>query len=153
MTSNVCGNVNGTWDLFHISALVFYGAYGILCWFFPEIYGKNIYFRGNWKELHSTDTILWYFMIGAGECCVHMSLLTLFIFKFGVPDRNIDLSDWMEAYLIIQILTWIKWTITEAYYTYKKVEWFVIGCVHVTLCLIVLSMAIANYTNVKTNCL
>jgi len=150
MSSNC--DINSIWDTFHYSALIFYGAYGILCWFFTEPYGKHIYFRGNWKELHSTDEILWYFMIGAGECCIHMSVLTLFCYKFAHPDRNDDLSNWVEAYLIIQILTWIKWTITEAYYTYKKVEWVVIGCVHVALCLIVLSMAIANYSEVKTKC-
>lgn len=113
--------VGDIWTIFHFSALIFYGVYGILCWFFPEPYGKHIYFRGNWKDIHSKDEILWYFMIGAGECCIHMSLLTLFVFKFGNPSHN-DFYDWIIVYLIIQILTWIKWTLTEAYYTYKKVE-------------------------------
>ena len=148
--SNYC-NENNMWETFHYSALIFYGVYGILCWIFPEPYSKYIYFRGNWNETHSEDTILWYFMIGAGECCIHMALLTLFIFKFGEPNRNNDLSGWLEAYLIIQILTWIKWTITEAYYTYKKVEWVPIGCIHVMLCIIVLCMAIENYVEVE-NC-
>ena len=43
-------NVDNIWDTFHYSALIFYGAYGLLCWFIPETYGKNIYFRNNWKE-------------------------------------------------------------------------------------------------------
>ena len=66
--SNLC-NVDDTWDSFHFSAIIFYGAYGLLCWFIPDIYGKFIYFRNNWKDdIHSNDKILWYFMIGAGEC-------------------------------------------------------------------------------------
>ena len=102
-------NVDDIWNTFHYSALIFYGAYGLLCWFIPETYGKNIYFRNNWKEFHSNDGILWYFMIGAGECCIHMALLTLFLYKFAKPDENNNNSNWLEAYLIIQILTWIKW--------------------------------------------
>ena len=145
-------NVDDIWATFHYSALLFYGVYGILCWAIPDIYGKHIYFRGNWEEIHSTDKILWYFMIGAGECCIHMALLTLFVFEFGKPDRNSDKHDWMTAYLIIQILTWIKWTITEAYYTYQKVEWVPIGCVHVFLCLVVLTMAVINYHEVEDKC-
>ena len=92
-------------------------------------------------------------MIGAGECCVHMALLTLFLYKFAKPDGNNDNSNWLESYLIIQILTWIKWLLTEAYYTYKKVEWVPIGCVHVILCSVVLGMAIGNYIEVKDKCL
>ena len=146
-------NIDNTWNIFHYSALIFYGAYGLLCWFIPETYGKNIYFRNNWKEFHSKDGILWYFMIGAGECCVHMAILTLFLYKFAKPNGNNVNSNWLEIYLIIQILTWIKWLLTETYYTYKKVEWVPIGCVHVILCSIVLGMAIINYIEVKDKCL
>ena len=137
-------NIDNTWITFHYSAIIFYGVYGILCWFFPEHYGKNIYFRGNWKEIHSTDGILWYFMIGAGECCIHMALLTLFMFKFANPEVS-NMTNWIKIYLEFQIVTWIKWTITELYYTIKKVEWVIVGSLHVTLCLIVLSMAVNNY--------
>lgn len=152
MGSDDC-DISDIWDTFHISALVFYGAYGLICCFIPELYCKNIYFRNNWNnEIHSKDKIFEYFVVGAGECCIHMALLTLFIYKFGNPNRNKDIDDWMEAYLIIQILSWIKWTFTEAYYTFKKVEWVPIGCVHIFLCLVVLSMAIANYIEYHNHC-
>ena len=90
-------------------------------------------------------------MIGAGECCIHMALLTLFLSKFAYPDGNNE--TWLSFYLIFQILTWIKWLLTEAYYTYKKVEWVPIGCVHVALCTIVLGMAVANYIEVNDKCM
>lgn len=82
---------------------------------------------------------------------VHVSLLTLFVFKFGNPSHN-DFYDWIRVYLIIKILTWIKWTLTEAYYTYKKVELFTIGCVHVFLCLVVLAMTVMNYIEFDNKC-
>jgi len=145
-------DIDNAWSMFHYSALIFYGAYGILCWFVPELYGKNIYFRGNWEEQHSNDKILWYFMIGAGECCVHMALLTLFAYKFIDPNYAFNMDNWIRFYLVVQVLTWIKWTLTEAYYTYKKVEWVAIGCVHVLLCIVVLSFAIFNYIEVETKC-
>ena len=146
-------NVEDSWNLFHFSALIFYGVYGILCWFVPEQYGKYIYFRGNWSiENHSKNRILWYFMIGAGECCIHMSLLTIFMYKFGYPNNNQNNPSWVNSYLIMQILTWIKWTFTEAYYTYYNVEWIPIGCVHVFLCTVVLTFAVLNYDEVITKC-
>ena len=155
MSSNNC-NIDDIWDAFHYSAIIFYGAYGLLCCFAPELYGKHVYFRNKWNdEIHSKDEIFWYFVIGAGECCIHMALMNLFVYKFGKPDGNQsdDISNWIEAYLIIQILSWIKWTLTEAYYTYKEVEWVTIGYVHITLCLGVLGMAIGNYYEVKDKCL
>ena len=90
-------------------------------------------------------------MIGAGECCIHMALLTLFMFKFANPEVS-DMTNWIRVYLIFQILTWIKWTLTELYYTVKKVEWVKIGCLHVTLCIIVLAMAVANYMEFENEC-
>ncbi len=156
MTSNEC-NVDGIWAAFHWSAIIFYGGYGILCWFVPEWYGKTIYFRNRWNlenDFHSTDKIFYYFVIGAGECCVHMSLMNYFGMKFGNPSDNDNLSNWlMHLYCIIQILTWVKWTLTEAYYTYKDVEWPPIGCVHVMLCIIVLALSIQQYVEVSENCL
>ena len=144
-------DIDNIWDTFHYSAIIFYGAYGLLCCFLPELYCKNVYFRGNWKEIHSTDEIFWYFVIGAGECCIHMALMNIFAYKFANPN-NTNFDDWVRAYLIIQIFSWIKWTLTEAYYTWKKVEWVPIGCVHIVLCLIVLSFAITNYIEVEKKC-
>ena len=152
-------NIDESWAAFHYSALIFYGAYGLLCWFVPKWYGSTIYFRNRWdldNDFHSTDGILWYFMIGAGECCIHMALLTLFMYHFAKPDDNNDddvTNNWLEMYLIVQVLTWVKWLLTEAYYTYKKVEWVPIGCVHVFLCAVVLAMAIGNYIEVTNKCL
>ena len=145
-------NVNEIWEAFHYSALIFYGAYGIICCFFPNLYCENIYFRNRWNEFHKTDKIFEYMVFGAGECCIHMALLTIFMLKFGKPNRNQDISDWLEAYLIFQILSWIKWTLTEAYYTYTRVEWLPIGYLHTLLCIIVLSLSITNYITIKEEC-
>ena len=145
-------DIGKTWDAFHYAAIIFYGAYGLLCCFVPELYSKHIYFRGRWKQFHSKDEIFWYFVIGAGEGSIHMSLLTLFVYKFANPGNSgmLENRSWLKGYLVFQFLSWIKWMITEAYYTYKGVEWSLIGYIHVFFCGIVLSLAIENYLCVVT---
>lgn len=146
-------NVKDTWDTFHYSALIFYGAYGLLCCFLYKSYCRFFYFRNKWSDNHDNDKILEYMTIGAGECCIHMSILTYFGYKFGYPDgMDSNMEDHLKAYLIIQILSWIKWTLTEFYYTYTDVEWVPLGCLHVFLCLIVLAMACVNYHEVNEKC-
>ena len=154
MGTNNC-DIDSIWDTFHYSCIIFYGAYGLLCTLVYRWYSRHIYFRGNWEDKHDTDRILEYFAIGAGECCLVMAAFGVFCYKALHPNKTNDngLSDWTEAYLIFQIICWIMWTITEAYYTIEKVEWRTIGCVHVTLCIAVLIMAITNYSEVKNNCL
>lgn len=63
-----------TLTIFYCSGLIFCCGYRISCWFFPEPYEKHIYFGGNWKNIHSKDEILWYFMIGAGSCVLINSI-------------------------------------------------------------------------------
>tara|TARA_B100002019_G_C21234311_1_gene581882 strand:- start:328 stop:786 length:459 start_codon:yes stop_codon:yes gene_type:complete len=146
--------VNGIWNAFHYSAIIFYGAYGLLCCFFYKPYCEHIYFRGNWKDFHNTDKIMEYMTIGAGECCIHMAIMNYFAYIFADPQKiDSSFTNYLEAYCIIQVLTWIKWTVTEFYYTYTKIEWVPIGCLHIFLCLCVLGMAIANYAEVKGKCL
>lgn len=151
-------NINKTWDTFHYSAMIFYFAYGLLCCFAYRPYCKYIYFRGRWdinnNNWHSNDKILEYMTIGAGECCIHMTIMNLFGYIFANPEKiSSNLKEYLEGYLIVQICTWIKWTLTEAYYTYTKIEWVPIGILHIFLCLCVLAMSITNYIEVKDNCL
>ena len=59
----------------------------------------------------------------------------------GAPASNyIRIGD---DFLTLQVVTWCVWTLTEIYYTYKGVEWGVIGPVHVALCVLVLSFSVA----------
>lgn len=139
------------WNVFHSSCIAFYGVYGLLCMFAYRPYSKYIYFRGRWNEFHETDRVFEYFAFGAGECCIVMAVLAMFCNLALHPDKTKanDLTYLTKLYLLFQICCWIMWTLTEFYYTYYCIEWPVIGCVHVVLCLIVLSMSIKCYSEVK----
>jgi hypothetical protein len=152
-------------DTYMYSSMIFYGAYGILCLFFFKWYCRNIYFRGyypknvrwfgakegdlRWTKFHNTDGPMDYMTRGAGECCIVMAYSVVFVIQLIIAIKNIVEGDDPKNYLYIgdnfltvQIVTWLMWTFTEIYYTWKQVEWELIGPVHVILCLIVLSFSI-----------
>ncbi len=136
-------NMSLNWDIFHISCIIFYTVYGLLCMFLYRPYSRYIYFRGNWNDNHDKDKILEYYAFGAGECCIVMGVLTTFCYYSLNPILTYEspIEDISKYYIIFQILCWNMWLFTELYYTLTNVEWKYIGYLHCILCSIVLSQA------------
>ena len=155
-------------DTYKWGSFLFYLGYGLLCIFIFKTYCRNVYFRGNyphnpkwhgaesgkprWTEFHDKDGPMDYMTRGAGECCIVMAYSVFFAIRwiFAIMDiaEGASPCDYLNIgyeFLMVQIFTWIMWTFTEIYYTYKQVEWGVIGPVHVILCLIVLSFSITAH--------
>jgi len=152
-------------DLYQYGSIIFYGGYGILCWFFFKWYCRTIYFRGwfsekprwhgaeggakRWTNFHEKDGAVDYMARGAGQCCLVMAYSVFFVCKYmfalsaildgANPSNYVGIG---RDFLTTQIITWTVWTCTELFYTYKQVEWPVIGSVHVLLCCIVLAFSI-----------
>ena len=129
---------------FHTASGGFYFIYGLICIFFYRPYCRNYYFTQHWTTRHDTDKPLNYMMIGAGECCIVMAILTHYIdimiellYIHVKPPRNCIFTS-INAYLIMQMWIWVTWTCTEAYYTWIQVETTWLGIVHVIMCLFVL---------------
>ena len=158
--------VNSSIETYQWGAGLFYGVYGILCLFIFKQYCKYIYFRGyypknvkwhgaregesRWTDFHNNDGPMDYMTRGAGECCIVMAyslwyVLRLIIAVKSVAEGDSDISSHLhigDEFLTIQIITWLMWTLTEAYYTWQGVEWEVIGPVHVFLCVVVLIFSV-----------
>lgn len=136
------------WSTFHNWCVGFYIIYGILCLVAYRPYSRYIYFRYTWTNFHDTDKIFEYFAFSCGLCCIVMGILTEFCHQSLNPENtmfSVNKEDLTGNYLIFQILCWTCWTLTELYYTFKKIEWCVIGCIHVMLCLFVLILSTECY--------
>ena len=158
-------------DLYMWGSFLFYLGYGILCFFLFKTYCRYVYFRGNypencrslwhgaragqprWTEFHDMDGPMDYMTRGAGECCLVMAYSVYFAIAWTYAIMHIvegaDPCDFVhlgDDFLTIQILTWCMWTLTEIFYTYKKVEWEVVGPIHAFLCIVVLPFSISAKT-------
>lgn len=123
-----------------------------------EVYGMEheqvIYFWNEFHHMDGPDHEIHYMTRGAGECCLVMAYSVYFAIAWTYAIMNIaegaDPCDFVhlgDYFLTIQILTWCMWTLTEIFYTYKKVEWEVVGPIHVIMCIIVLSFSISENTH------
>lgn len=145
--------LNTLWNNFHYSCVSFYGIYGLLCMFAYRPYSKYVYFKDRWQQFHSEDEILEYFAFGAGECCLVMSVLTIFCFLSLNPTSYVVIEKDLittKLYCLFQVFCWIMWTLTELYYTCMGIEWPIIGFIHVVLCSYVLRMSINNFLTVRS---
>ena len=98
--------------------------------------------------MHDEDKILEYYAFGAGECCLVMAALNYFCYNSLDPiiTNQTCMSHVTKYYLEFQIATWVMWFLTELYYTVTRVEWPVVGSLHVVLCSIVLYQAYDVYS-------
>lgn len=150
----VC-NFNQEWDIFHVSCIVFYLLYGLLCVFAYKPYSRHIYFRNRWFNIHDNDKILSYYAISTGQNRLVICILTVFCYYSLNPTITYsnEMLQFSEYYMIFQISCWSMWLTTDIYYTVKLIKWPVIGTLHIILSSIVLYHSVLTYKAISyTEC-